>query len=1067
MKVVRTLYLTVIALILLLCLLFAVVQTHWVKENLAARIKTLAAKKGVRVDIGKVEGLFPFSLQIDHLCFTLQQTQIGCEQITVRLSPFSLLKGKLVLNYVDVKEAHVSLAHGAAPGIFVPQGLIVDRLKVHRLVCEDKTYILEMQADLEKPLNRFSLDARLSLHEAPHEAVQIGAIGSRRRGSVSAQIKVHLSTLALLTPFYALPPVEEVQGTCTLQGSWASFAAFMHKRHMLSPLTLTCQGQLRPTHVSPLFNRLWHVDLDSAIDTAHTYSINRLHVRSDVLAVQGQGVLDKTLEKSRFEGQLVLPDLKQLNDRVHGTLEAQLQLAHARVSLALQSPSVAFAALPPQKIDARLEAHPSREGWEGDVTCTLPVSSHFAFTFVPFSTLTLSDFSLTSGPFFTSGVLQLDFIHKQLAGDLYARVQETGSATLHFAHEEGKQTFDAFILGETLIASFRTDEEAPGEYPFSLDIQKSDLQCAMQGRFSFDEKCIALETIDLAGTYCAIPFSLNRPCLLEKGQAAASLSPLDMQIGQGALTASCDLSAVRSTGFLSLSRFPLEWLGSHLSGSLNANAFFDATQDNLQGALTATLEEAHVKGSLQAHADHSIVQTHVHLMSGQNQGAELSATVPLAYQLYPFKLCIQPTAPLSAQCVAEARIQDLLNWIPFGAHRFTGCMNTRLFLSGSARAPILQGELLWEEGTYDNYLTGTALKNVHAELRAEKEQIHLTAFNAEDGKKGKMSGEGTLNLTKDFPFYLTAELDAFRALHFNPLDCTLTGSLYVQGTRREATAYGHLLVDAAEYTLQNGRAVDIPTLPITLVHIPAAASEAVIKNKSYPLHLNLDLTAENRIMVLGRGLQSEWKGALHLTGTNMAVRLDGDLDLVKGEYDLFGKTFKLTEGQILFTDKSGSAARMHITGELSLPEATITAHLRGPLASPTLTLQSNPQMSTSAILARVLFNKDISDISQPEALQLATALISLSGGAGPSILETIRKNLGIDRLAIASQTNNPDEIAVQIGKYLTKGVMVTLSQSATSSQIIIEVEFKHGFVFRAETQEVQEGKFSLKWTHSY
>jgi autotransporter translocation and assembly factor TamB len=124
-------------------------------------------------------------------------------------------------------------------------------------------------------------------------------------------------------------------------------------------------------------------------------------------------------------------------------------------------------------------------------------------------------------------------------------------------------------------------------------------------------------------------------------------------------------------------------------------------------------------------------------------------------------------------------------------------------------------------------------------------------------------------------------------------------------------------------------------------------------------------------------------------------------------------------------------------------------------------------MSTSAILARILFNKNISDISQPEAIQLASTLISLSGGAGPAVLETIRKNLGVDRLTIASQTANSDELAVQIGKYLTKGVLITLSQSATSSQVIVEVEFKHGFVFQAETQKEEEGKFSLKWTHSY
>ena len=145
----------------------------------------------------------------------------------------------------------------------------------------------------------------------------------------------------------------------------------------------------------------------------------------------------------------------------------------------------------------------------------------------------------------------------------------------------------------------------------------------------------------------------------------------------------------------------------------------------------------------------------------------------------------------------------------------------------------------------------------------------------------------------------------------------------------------------------------------------------------------------------------------------------------------------------------------------------ITAQLMGPLTSPKLTFQSNPHMPTSSILAKILFNKEISDISHPEAIQLANTLLSLSGGAGPDVLETIRKTLGVDRLTIGSSSSNPDQIALQIGKYLTKGVLVTLSQSPTSSQIIVEVELKKGFIFQAETQEEEEGKFSLKWRKTY
>ena len=149
----------------------------------------------------------------------------------------------------------------------------------------------------------------------------------------------------------------------------------------------------------------------------------------------------------------------------------------------------------------------------------------------------------------------------------------------------------------------------------------------------------------------------------------------------------------------------------------------------------------------------------------------------------------------------------------------------------------------------------------------------------------------------------------------------------------------------------------------------------------------------------------------------------------------------------------------------------VTAMLRGPLTAPQLTFQSMPHQPTSSILSQILFNEDISKISEMQALQLAQVVMSLSGGTGPDVLEKIRTSLGVDRFNIVSQNksdeNKSDEIAIQIGKYLMKGVMVTLSQSADSSQVMVEVELKKGFVLQAETQDDQQGKFSLKWNRNY
>ncbi|HEY5260196.1 MAG TPA: translocation/assembly module TamB domain-containing protein, partial [Rhabdochlamydiaceae bacterium] len=109
----------------------------------------------------------------------------------------------------------------------------------------------------------------------------------------------------------------------------------------------------------------------------------------------------------------------------------------------------------------------------------------------------------------------------------------------------------------------------------------------------------------------------------------------------------------------------------------------------------------------------------------------------------------------------------------------------------------------------------------------------------------------------------------------------------------------------------------------------------------------------------------------------------------------------------------------------------------------------------------------ISEISQGEAIHLAQVLISLSGGTGPDVLEAIRKSIGVDRLNIVSSQTDISKVSVQIGKYLTKGVMVTLSQGIDSSNVIVEVELKKGFILQAETQDEGEGKFTLKWNKNY
>ncbi len=274
-------------------------------------------------------------------------------------------------------------------------------------------------------------------------------------------------------------------------------------------------------------------------------------------------------------------------------------------------------------------------------------------------------------------------------------------------------------------------------------------------------------------------------------------------------------------------------------------------------------------------------------------------------------------------------------------------------------------------------------------------------------------------------------------------------------------------MDKVSFVISDNLQSQIPSLPVTYINTPIHLQRArIAPPNEYPFKLDLAISGKDQIFIKGKGLNSQWHGDVILTGTPANPIAKGSLSLKKGEFKFSGKTFTLIQGDLSFADKAGQSSFLNISGQLQLSGVTIIATMQGPVTEPRLTFQSTPFLPTSSILSLILFNKDISEISPLQTLQLAQVIMSLSGSGGPDVLEAIRKSIGVDRLTIVGKDGS-DEISLQIGWYLTHGITVSLSQSTTSSDVIIEVDLKNGFIFEAETQNQEEGKFSLKWNKNY
>ncbi len=1144
---------------LLVCGMFALLQTAFVKEKITAHLTASFKEAGIEATFSPLEGRLPFSWRLHelHLTFSDGET-LSLEQLYLRLAFFPLFQGKIGVDYISVNRGNYLfsseketsslsleemklLARERLKQFALPFSIALNHFSIDRLALTNRktleTFSVGMRgrALLNKKAEEFALDVHLFSPDS-HEAYFEGVFqGSARKNWIEASLSCHLDPLPSFLPWQGpLNAALEVAGPFL---SWKEI--FYGGTALENPLRGTTRGHFQK----------WGFKTSFALPSLKEITLEQFALSRNLIKIQGKGTLREELESSELLAFFSLPDLALLGvDSLKGKGKGKVLYDKGEVKFSMETEGLEIEKFQANTLLCSLEGSYKQAQGKALVTLSsedarIPFKSEFGLTLSKES-FCVENFECLAGGDTSKGSLQYNTLTGLYEASLFLSIENLdryqelfkvdalrGSllADLTLFSEEGKQNarcvftgtnfhyndllvddlhlnctlndFRKEIRGEILLVAqkiyrqgFYLDKLLVNTYseeercPFSLEAQgrlEGPFTLFSQGTWNYKAPAFHLELDQLLGTLSTMDFELKHDVSLDINPQEIRLTPLEIQIGNSPLFAECLLDTNSAHAKLDIEHFPLEVVRClrprfALQGFVSAHAFFDATQEGIQGALNATLEEGSItqlgaqegvlaKGSIQMHLNQNTLQIHTDLKASDAQFLDAHATLPTQYSLHPFSLNLDPTRPTSGEVIAEGRLQDLFDFVNLGTNHFTGDLSCRLFLSQTLENPSLQGNITLKNGSYENYFIGLFLKSIEAQFEAQNTEIRLLNLHAQDDQSGEIFATGSFELKREdhFPFTLNAEMHNLHALGFDMIDAHLSGPVYLLGNMQQMDTQGNLLIDKAHIQLTERLPYETPSLPFTYIHKPSRLKEKTpLPGPSFAFHLDLELTANDDVHVEGRGLDALLEGDIHLHGTNSKIAANGEFKLIKGEYIFSGKVFKLTEASLVFSDKPTPSGYLNVSGTLSLPDITITAMMRGPLTSPQLTFQSNPHKSTSSILALILFNKDISEISQSEAIQLASALIGLSGGAGPDVLTSIRKSIGIDRLNISS-TPGSDQLAVQIGKYLTRGILVTLSQSATSSQIIVEVELPKGFVFQAETQEQEEGKFSLKWRKSY
>lgn len=454
--------------------------------------------------------------------------------------------------------------------------------------------------------------------------------------------------------------------------------------------------------------------------------------------------------------------------------------------------------------------------------------------------------------------------------------------------------------------------------------------------------------------------------------------------------------------------------------------------------------------------------------------ARLNVNLPVRLALEPFDFHLDERAPLQGSIDADADIGRLSRFLSLDQQKLAGALQAAVRLGGSIGHPELGGSVRLQHGLYENGLSGTLIKDLELEILLSGQSARITRLSANDGGVGRIEAKGGLKLDRPSGgFQLDTEVNLEQAtlVRSDDASATLSGHLAVAGDQRGAQAKGNLSVEKAEIRIPERLGPDVPKLEVKEIRGRTKGGQEpdkASKTPAYPVKLDIKVDIPSRTFVRGRGLDSEWRGNLEIAGQAQEPRITGQLRVQRGLFDFLDRRFKIQEGTIDFYGGTPPIPNINLKADAAGRDMLAILSVTGSALNPKLTLESEPTLPQDEVLARLLFDRSVKDISALQALKLAAAVKTLAGGGRSlDLLGKARDSLGLDTLDMGGAGS--ESKSVKAGKYLREDVYLEVESGLGSGAGKVRVEKEISRQLSVETSVDQDSSsaFGINWKIDY
>lgn len=440
----------------------------------------------------------------------------------------------------------------------------------------------------------------------------------------------------------------------------------------------------------------------------------------------------------------------------------------------------------------------------------------------------------------------------------------------------------------------------------------------------------------------------------------------------------------------------------------------------LQAAGIATMD-ASIAGSF---ANNTVTLSSASANSPQGLTMTASGAIPLSGN--GLSINLNGSAPLA---LANRFLADR-------GTQIAGIVEVNGSVSGSLQQPAIRGMFSTSGAQVVDPETNLRLSSINVMGAIEGETLTIRSANAALASGGSVSASGTVSIdaAAGFPADLRIVLNQARYADGDMVVGTVSGNLAITGAlARDSQLTGEINVERAEITVPDNfsgsaAALDVihrnppPAVRQTLDRARANDGTPTPRERPSVLRLNVGVNAPARIFVRGRGLDAELGGRVQLTGPVTDIHPVGGFQLIRGRLGILGQRITFDEGTVTLVGDLDPY--IDFVARSSGNDIIVYINVRGRVSALDISFSSQPELPEDEVLARLIFNRSISELSPLQIAQLAAAAAELAGGSSTSLLGSLRDATGLDDLDVV--TDSEGNAALRAGRYIQDNIYLGL-----------------------------------------